>query len=210
MQLGKKSLREGPPGGPTKQSSWIATAHCCGPRDDKPLDPQVAPRAFSLVEVIIAVGLFAAVVTTVIALLPALTRQGAVTVDTLSAERLPDALKVELSRLAATGGFDALAGQVPLMTSSVGNALTLVATRDAARLHARDYLPPVTGVISDDEQYFLIECGRFPDEPLRYDSQKHYLALAVRVFWPYRLPGSTAPTADAARTQVVFTVSLTR
>ena len=29
------SLREGPLGGPTKQSSWIATARHCGPRDDK-------------------------------------------------------------------------------------------------------------------------------------------------------------------------------
>ncbi len=167
-------------------------------------------RAFSLVEVIIAVGLFAAAVTTVIALLPALTRQGAVTVDTLSAERLPDALKVELSRLAAAGGFDALAGQVPLMNSSFGNALTLVATRDAARLHARDYLSPTAGRIPEGEQYFLIECGRFPDEPLRFDAQKHFLALAVRVSWPYRLPGLSAPTAEAARTQVVFTVSLTR
>lgn len=170
---------------------------------------RVPVRAFSLVEVIIAVGLFAASVTAVIALLPAVTRQGAVTTDTLAAQRLPDALKVELSRLAASG-FDALAGQVPVMNQPLGAGLAFVATRDAARLHSRDYLPPGTGRIADQEQYFLIECGRFPDEPLRFDAQKHSLALAVRVSWPYRLPGSTAPTAESSRTQVAFTVSLTR
>jgi len=166
-------------------------------------------RAFSLVEVIIAVGLFAASVTAVIALLPAVTRQGAVTTDTLAAQRLPEALKVELSRLAAMG-FDSLAGQVPVMSQPMGAGLAFVATRDAAQLHARDYLPPVTGLIPEPEQYFLIECGRFPDEPLRYDAQKHSLALAVRVSWPYRLPGSTVPTDETVRTQVAFTVSLTR
>lgn len=166
-------------------------------------------RAFSLVEVIIAVGLFAVSVTAVIALLPAVTRQGAATTDTLAAQRLPEALKVELSRLAAVG-FDSLAGQVPVMTQPMGAGLAFVATRDAAQLHSRDYLPPVTGRIPGPEQYFLIECGRFTDEPLRYDAQKHSLALAVRVSWPYRLPGSTVPTAESARAQVAFTVSLTR
>jgi hypothetical protein len=166
-------------------------------------------RAFSLVEVIIAVGLFAASVTAVIALLPAVTRQGAVTTDTLAAQRLPDALKVELSRLASSG-FDALAGQVPVMTQPFGAGLAFVATRDGARLHSRDYLPPAGGRIPEAEQYFLVECGRFPDEPLRYEGQKHSLALAVRVSWPYRVSGSAVPTTESSRTQVAFTVSLTR
>jgi hypothetical protein len=164
---------------------------------------------FSLVEVIIAVGLFAASVTVVIALLPALTRHGAVTQDALAAQRLPDALKIELSRLATTGGFDALAGQAPVM-GSPGGGLAFVATHDVARLHALNYLPPSGALIPASEQYFLIECWRFPDEPLRYDAQKHFLALAVRVSWPYRFPGSTAPTDGTSRAQVNFTVSLTR
>ena len=165
-------------------------------------------RAFSLVEVIIAVGLFATSVTVVIALLPALTRHGAITQDTLAVQRLPDALKVELSRLAAAGGFDALANQAPLIGSSGG--LAFVATRDVARLHCRDYRPPAAGKISETEQYFLVECWRFADEPLRYDAQKHFLALTVRLSWPYRIPGSAVPTAETARTQATFTVSLTR
>lgn len=173
------------------------------------MNPRAPVRAFSLVEVIIAVGLFAASVTAVIALLPAVTRQGAVTTDTLAAQRLPDALKVELSRLAASG-FDALAGQVPVMTQPLGVGLAFAATRDGARLHSLDYLPPMAGRIPEAEQYFLVECGRFPEEPLRYDTPKHSLALAVRVSWPYRVPGSPGPTAESSRAQVAFTVSLTR
>jgi hypothetical protein len=171
--------------------------------------PRTPVRAFSLIEVIIAIGLFAASVTVVIALLPAVTRQGAVTTDTMAAQRLPDALKVELSRL-ADSGFDVLAGQVPVMTQPLGRGLAFVASRDAARLHALDYLPPASDQIPEAEQYFLVECGRFADEPLRFDAQKHTLALAVRVSWPYRLPGSLAPTTENSRSQVAFTVSLTR
>ena len=166
-------------------------------------------HSFSLVEVIIAVGLFATSVMVVLALLPALTRHGAITQDTLAASRLPDAVKVELSRLAAAGGFDVLAGQTPVMGSS-GGGLAFVATHDVSRLQSRDYLRPAAGQIPDAEQYFLVECWRFPDEPLRYDAQKHFLASAVRVTWPYRLPGSSVPTAETARTQATFTVSLTR
>ena len=101
-----------------------------------------------------------------------------------------------------------LANQAPLIGSSGG--LAFVATRDVARLHCRDYRPPAAGKISETEQYFLVECWRFADEPLRFDPAKHFLALAVRVSWPYRLPGSTSPTAATARTQVMFTVSLNR
>lgn len=167
-------------------------------------------RAFSLVEVMIAVGLFALTVTAVIALLPALSRQAVAASDTLVAERLPDAIRLELTRLAATGGFDALAGQVPVMSGFFGPGLDIVSTRDTARLHALDYLPPTTGLVPEADQYFLIECARFPDEPLRFDAAKHYLALAVRVTWPYRLPGLSAPTAAASRRQIIFTLSLKR
>jgi hypothetical protein len=212
------SLRGGTRSGLTKQSTWIAiilrqgfgrqAAHCRGPL------PRRSPASrnaggFSLVEVIIAIGLFASAVTVVIALLPAVTRQGAVTTDTMAAQRLPDALKVELSRLAVSG-FDALAGQVPVMTQPLGRGLAFVATRDAARLHALDYLPPAVDRIPEPEQYFLVECGRFAEEPLHFDVPKHSLALGVRVSWPYRLPGSLAPTTENSRSQVAFTVSLTR
>lgn len=171
--------------------------------------PLACFRAFSLVEVIIAVGLFATSVTVMIALLPSLARQSAESSALLAAQRLPDALKVELTRLARTN-FDALAGQVPVMSAPLTGGLGFVADRDAARLQSRDYLPPATGQLAESEQHFLVECWRFPDEPLRFDNQKGFLALVVRVSWPYRLPGTSAPTAESARSQFMLTVALNR
>lgn len=165
--------------------------------------------AFSLVEVIIAAGLFAASVTVVLALLPSLARQGAASVDSLAAQRLPDALKVELQRLGAAG-FDALAEQVPVMNGPLTDGLSFAADREAMRLHSLTYLPPVAEQLPEAEQYFLVECWRFPDEPLRFEGSKAFLALAVRVSWPHRLPGATAPVPAESRHELVFTLALNR
>ena len=171
--------------------------------------PGCVVRAFSLVEVVIAVGLFALGITVMLALLPMLVRQGQESSDRLIAQRLPDAVQAELKRLAA-GGFDALAGEAPVMGSPLDNGLALVATHDGARLQSRTYLPPTSGRIAEEEQYFLVECWQFPDGVLRYDGAQSSLALCVRVSWPYRVPGAPGPTALAARHDLMFTVSLNR
>lgn len=166
-------------------------------------------RAFSLMEVIIAAGLFGGAVTVIIALLPALARQGGDSVDALAAQRVPDALRRELVRLSAAG-FDALAAEVPEMSGALAGGFALVADREAARLQAQDYLPPATGQLPVDERYFLVECWRFADEPLRFAAPKGFLALMVRVSWPHRLPGAAGPVAPEARQEILFTVTLNR
>lgn len=165
-------------------------------------------RAFTLLEVIIAVGLFATAVTAVIGLIAGLSQQGMDSNDVLTAQQLPEPLKVELSRLASTG-LENLADRVPVMASPMTGGLALAAARDAARVDSLEYLP-VAKPIPADEQYYLVECWKFPSEPLRFDGQKAFLALYVRVSWPYRLPGAAAPTAAADRNQVTFTLSLNR
>jgi hypothetical protein len=161
-------------------------------------------RAFSLIEVIIAVGIFAGAVAVTIGLMAALSRQAADSADGLAAQRLPDALKVELNRLAASG-FDNLAGQMPPMAVPLDNGFALVAPRDAAEVEPLGYLQPATGRIPAEAQYYHVECWRFTAEPLRHDTQKAFLALHVRVSWPYRLPGATAPVPLADRSQFTFT-----
>lgn len=163
---------------------------------------------FTLLEVLIAVGLFVTAVTVIIGLIAGLSRQGAEANDVLTAQRLPAPLKVELSRLAATG-LDSLADRVPAMASPLNDGLAFASARGAARADSLEYLP-VTDPIPADQQYYLVECWKFPSEPLRFDGQKAFLALYVRVSWPYRLPGATAPTALADRSQVTFTLSLNR
>lgn len=167
------------------------------------------PRAFSLIEVVVAVGVFAGAVAVIIGLMGALARQSADSLDHLAAQRLPAAVRVELQRLAAAG-FDSLAGRIPLMAAPLGEGLALAASRETAGVESLAYLPPPTGRLAADEQYFLVECWRFQAEPLRSDPGKAFLALHVRISWPYRLPAIAGPVPLADRRQLTFTVSLNR
>lgn len=166
---------------------------------------------FSLVEVVIAVGIFAMAVTVALALLPALTRQAGETTDALAAQRLPDGIRLELQRLAASGGFDALANRVPVMSAPLTSGLELVAAHDGLKVQAVDYLPPVASEqLPPAEQYFAVEVWRFAQAPLAYDSSAAVLPLYVRVSWPYRPPASLTPTAPVDRQQISFAVALSR
>jgi prepilin-type N-terminal cleavage/methylation domain-containing protein len=163
-------------------------------------------RGFSLIEVIVAVAIFALAVPTMLALLAHLGRLGASSDEAMVAQRLAGAVRAELFRL-AHADFDGFAAQVPEMTSASPPGFELVATRDGVRVQARDYLAPGDALAVAD-QYFLVECWRFDGEPLRFDAQKAFLAIAVRVSWPYRLPNG-APAAGAAQS-TAFTVVLNR
>lgn len=168
-------------------------------------------RAFSLIEVIIAVGVFAVAVVVILALLPPLSRQAADSADALVAQSLPDCVRVELARLATGGGFDALANRLPVMVSPLADGLLLVAARDARRLYSADYLPPpAVGRLLQMEQYFFVEVWRFNQPPLRFDPAAAVLAVYVRVSWPYQNPGAMTATPLASRSQLTFTVSLNR
>jgi hypothetical protein len=168
-------------------------------------------RAFSLIEVIIAVGVFAVAVVVILALLPPLSRQAADSADAMVAQSLPDSVRVELGRLAAGGGFDALANRLPVMAAPLADGLTMVAPREARCLYSPDYLPPpAVGQLPQAEQYFSVEVWRFNQLPLRFDPAAAVLAVYVRVSWPYQNPGAAGATPLSARSQLTFTVSLNR
>ena len=165
-------------------------------------------RAFSLLEVVIAVGIFATAVVTLLALLPATLRESADSLDTQIALRLPGAIETELRRQVATQGFDALAARIPIMNASPDHGELLVATHqgdDVRRL--------LVGESPVRDQYFLIELQRFGSGSLAYDPAGAVLALNVRVSWPYRrlTPEGLAPALPAAERQhLSFTLALNR
>ncbi len=168
-------------------------------------------RGFSLIEVIIAVGIFAAAVAVILALLPALTRQAAASADTLAALRLPDSIRTELKRVATAGGFDALAGQTKPLATPLPATMNLAASRDATRVQSLGYqVPPATDQIARDEQYFLVEVWSFNQAPLAFDPSGAVLALHVRVSWPYFTPGAATLTPLADRELVAFNLALNR
>jgi hypothetical protein len=174
--------------------------------------PYSAERAaFSLIEVVIAVGVFALAIVVILGLLPALTRSAAEASDALVAQNFPDPLRIELMRLVASGGFDALAGRLPEMSVPLADGLALVAAHEGRSVQTVDFLPPPSaGQLPEADRYFLIEVWRFDQPPLRYDPAAAMLPAYVRVSWPYRLPGAADPTPLEARSQITFTVSLHR
>jgi hypothetical protein len=165
-------------------------------------------RAFSIIEVVIATGIFAVSITVILALLPASVRQLADSHDAANASRLGDAIRLETQHLATQNGFDALAGSIPVMDSSFDTGLLLAASRDSADVRPVDFVEPVLR-----DQYFLIELRRFPAGQLAYDSSAACLALSVRVSWPYRVltpTGLSAPTEATHRQQLFVTVVIQR
>ncbi|MBI5424943.1 MAG: type II secretion system protein [Opitutae bacterium] len=168
--------------------------------------------AFSLIEVVIAVGVFGAAIAVILALLPALTKQSSESAAALTAQQLGDVIRVELVRVASLETFDGLAGNLPVVAAPLTGGRQFVATRDGRRLHAVDPLP-AAGAISSADQYFLIECWKFPNEPLRPDGTKAFLATLVRVSWPYQTGasgGAATTTPLESRAQLTFTCAINR
>jgi prepilin-type N-terminal cleavage/methylation domain-containing protein len=162
-------------------------------------------RAFSLVEVVIAVGVFSIAVVGALSLLPALARQSRESADLETAQRLPDAVAIELRSQTSAGGFDAIAAAIPIMALPLENGWALVASPDGSVLGRAD-----SGKIASDNQRFLVELWRFSQPPLRYQANGSVLALYVRITWPYRIPTVGTPTLLADRNQFAFTVALNR
>lgn len=167
-------------------------------------------RGFSLVEVVIAIGIFSAAIVSLLALLPSLVRQAGGTQDALAAQGLPDPIDLELRRMAA-GGFDQLAGSIPVMAAPLEKGLLLVAARDGIRVHAAASMAATPAeVIPPEDRYFAAEIWRFDRAPMRDEPAGAWVPLFVRVSWPYRVPGNGAPTAMADRSQFTFTLVLVR
>lgn len=168
-------------------------------------------RGFSLFEVIIAVGIFGAAITIMLSLLPALVASAAKTSDTIVAVRLPDAVGLELQRVAISGGFKALVSQISRLAEPLPATLMLAADRTLERVQTLNYLPSMAAEqIPAASRYFLIEVWRFTAPPLEYNARGAGLAVQVRVSWPFFIPGADTATPLGDREQFVFSLALNR
>jgi prepilin-type N-terminal cleavage/methylation domain-containing protein len=108
-----------------------------------------SPSAFTLLEVLLAVAVFAGAIVIILSMLPGLTRQGSASLSGLNAQRLSDAVTLELQRL-ANGNLDALAARIPVMTAPLREGFPLVAARQATRVASISYRPPVAAEQSEE------------------------------------------------------------
>lgn len=187
----------------------------------------VLSRAFSLVEVVIAVGIFAIAVISVVGLIIPNTQRVADQLDAQVAQRLADNIRFELERY----GFYNVANGLTNQNARI----FLVATRDGSKVlltgedpfqawnetynnynpdsHAYSSVGSPRAAENDLEtntatsdnpfgiafrdRYFLVEVG-WPAHPQYNSNNPGVVPLAIRLAWPYRLPnGPGTPTASS-------------
>ena len=164
--------------------------------------PTRLARAFSLIEVIVALGLLAVTVVAVLALRGSIDRSVGDVSDYYRAAQLADAITVELKRLrdlplpvGQRDSLDALAVLIPVGASD--RPLRLVAPREGSRvLRESDADDPASGLALRD-RYYLIEV-RQQTAPLAYAPGAGYFAVAVTVKWPFQLVADSSAAGAAA------------
>jgi len=162
-------------------------------------------RAFSLLEVVIALGVVAIALVSVLAIMPALFRESRSAVEIEKALSFADAVAVELRRIGTTRGWANLASIEP-ESSTWDQGLLLVASRDSASVREQ-------GSANADvrDEYFLIDVRRFATgSALAFDATSGHAAFVVRVSWPFRALAGGPATNPADRRFAVYTVSITR
>lgn len=161
-------------------------------------------HGFSLVEVVIAIGIVAGAVAVILRLLPTIARETADSADAQTAIRMAGSVESQLQSEAATG-LGGLAGLIPVMQSDPDVGRHYVADRDGVDLR----IDPAGN--DGKGQYFLVVVRRYQSGALAYDGQGAFLAVNVVISWPYRLPtasGLTAATGASDRRNVTFNVAL--
>lgn len=146
----------------------------------------VTRGAFSLVEVVLAVAIFTTGVLVVAALILPTGR----TISGLSEEavavRLAEGVRIELIRHRDAGckGGD---GRLDSLAAEIGPAgLRLVADRSATVIR-REAMAVEPGGIAPRDRYYLVRVEPLTDG-LAYRKEAGFLALSIRVQWPYLLP----------------------
>lgn len=172
-----------------------------------PMPTRQSRRAFSLLEVVLAIALVGGSLAVVLGLLPALARRAADSHDTHTAAHLADTVRSELGGQAAAG-LDGLVAALPILTAEAEAGLQFVAARDGSDLRR-----PSASEAPGRERYFLVVVRRFDAPPLAYDAAAGFLAVNVTVAWPYQVPGAgglALTTAASARQSLTFNIGLSR
>lgn len=163
----------------------------------------VARRAFTLIEVVVAIGLWAVTAVALLVMQGSLVRSAGEIADFNHATQLTAASASELQRLrelpgpdGPPGGLEALAGLIP--PSDSPQPLRLVAARDGARVWRESDADDAGSGLPRSARFFLIEVRQQP-APLNYVPGSGYLAVTFTARWPYKLAAEAdAENAEAA------------
>lgn len=148
--------------------------------------------AFSLVEVVIALGIFATGVIVIIALISSSASRSRESMDSKVAYGMAERIRSEVISNAGTA----------LPTLSSGTPLQLVGSRDGddVRVDTND----------GRDAYFLIEVAPATATELLRDPSRGTIGAEINVAWPYRPPGAATASNTTARNSVHYQLLIRR
>ncbi len=163
-------------------------------------------KAFSLVEVVVAVGIFAISIVGVIGLLAPTSKSINDVRDADDASRVVSIIQAQLQQLGFTGVQTALTGNY-----------TYVASRNGDKL-GKDDSTWTTGftALTEPNKFFEIALTRNTtlSPSVATDANSGYLAFTISLRWPAWLPSATSNNAikcpDAQKSVMIFPAAITR
>ena len=186
--------------------------------------PVSKSQGFSLVEVVVAVGIFAIAIVGVIGLLAPTAKSISETADTAVASRLADSVAVELARIrddpaqTPTAVGDTRLDKVyDLIQTAAANPTVpfIVALADGsyAVQTSKATNSATTGQprgIAVGDQYFAIFVSQQTGNLLyKRSGGSGFLALTVVVKWPYKLPPTGISVPSSSQSSLIYNIALT-
>lgn len=155
-------------------------------------------KGFSLIEVVVATGIFAFSIVAIIGLMSPMSKRTDDVLDGEVAARLSNLIGTELQRQ----GFAWSAANVPVAESDEPIILYASADGSRVRLAGIDADAALAGVaqpgISERDRYFLIEVRKHA-APLDFDpAVSSVVSVQSRVWWPYLVPAGPASDTSIA------------
>jgi uncharacterized protein (TIGR02598 family) len=156
-------------------------------------------KAFSLVEVVVAVGIFALAIVGVIGLLSPTNKAVADVADGDSASRAISAIQSGLQAV----GFDQVSQA--LLDPSAAPEYRFFASRSGDKVG-------LDGDVPNTEKFFEFALIRNTtlSPSLASDSTSGYLAFTISLRWPAYLPNGVQFTADAQKSVLIVPAAITR
>jgi len=155
-------------------------------------------RGFSLVEVVVAVGIFSLAIVGVIGLLGPTSKSVAEVSDSDAATRVIAAIQSSLQQ----EGIDTVKGQL-------GGGYVYYATRSGDKIgRSTDTTDSAPSPLA--QRFFEFSLTRNTDlSPAGNDSSAGYLAFTLSLRWPAYMPNGTK-AADAAKSSMIVPMAITR
>jgi len=178
------------------------------------MKPSSRRFAFTLLEVVVALGLLAASVMFTVSLQSSISRSIAETAESARAAQLVDAILVELQRIrdapVENGPGDrlqALAAIIPGAQDS--SSLRLVGARNGTVVFRETDLDASPTRIDAADRFYLVEVRQQP-VPLDYVRGAGFLAFTLKISWPYRpSPGPPGKSSPSRGSSLVFNAAIT-